>query len=328
VYKFKKMILIYFICYGGIYSQNYDSLRTHLPTLHSAIKQNGVIIPIYHHKYGLDTLGVVPVIGTFESDSFTCVGQIFRPEKPVGTVFFLHGYFDHTGTQVNGIRACLQEHFTVAAMDLPGHGLSSGVRGAIDEFSEYVHALEQFVISCENVVDTPYIFIGHSTGCAVGYEYTATVNDTLFSKMLFLAPLVRSSLFHLSKVGNVLLSPFLKTTPRWFRKSSHDKQFLKRFRQDPLEPDIFPLRWAIAYYRWFDRIAAYPVCHLSLFVIQGSGDKVVDWRFNLPWLENKVKGVTIVTIPKARHHLLNESMEYRTACLDTLRYFLRKPLRQ
>jgi alpha-beta hydrolase superfamily lysophospholipase len=301
-----------------------DTLRERLPPLTERTIVADPMFTKYLHSYGLDTLGVSPVAGTFRSDSFTCVGQIYRPDRAHGTVFFLHGLFDHTGIVANGIRVCLREGFTVATFDLPGHGLSSGERGAIDDFSEYAGALREFMRICAGVVDTPYFFIGHSTGCAAGYEYVATSAEQPFQKIIFLAPLLRSAHYHLAIAGNAVLQPIVPATPRWFRKNSHDREFLKRLRSDPLQAEKFPVRWATAYYQWWKRVQAYPRQTLPLTVIQGTGDDVVDWRFNLPWLEKKIDGIAIVKIPGARHQLLNESEPYRGECIGNIREVLRE----
>jgi alpha-beta hydrolase superfamily lysophospholipase len=92
------------------------------------------------------------------------VGQIYRPHGPSrGTVIFLHGLSDHLGTNLHGIIACLKENYTFAAFDLPGHGLSSGMRGGIGDFSEYARSLHLFLQSCDSLINFPLVFIGHST---------------------------------------------------------------------------------------------------------------------------------------------------------------------
>lgn len=305
-----------------IYALDRDSLRSVLPPLDVALQRDGAIISGYHTRYGLDTLGSIPVTGTFASDSFICVGQFYHAEDPQGTVFILHGYFDHTGTVRNGIEMCLLEHFSVAVMDLPGHGLSSGERGGINDFREYADAFNRFISICARYADTPYIFLGHSTGCAVGLEFSSSINDTLFKKIIFCAPLVRTALYHLSRLGDTVLHPLVTTLPRWFRNASHDRDFLTRFRSDPLQPASFPVRWAKAYYCWFDRVGGYPVDNLPILVIQGDCDRVVDWKYNLPWFKKRIKNVPLIVIEGARHQLMNESPEYLTVFSDTLKGIL------
>jgi alpha-beta hydrolase superfamily lysophospholipase len=45
-------------------------------------------------------------------------------------------------------------------------------------------------------------------------------------------------------------------------------------------------------------------------IIQGTKDDVVDWRHNIPVLEEKIPGVTIIYITNARHQLMNEAEPY------------------
>lgn len=276
-------------------------------------------ISTYLYRYGLDTIGSKPIIGTFKSDSFICVGQIYRPFGPSrGTVIFLHGLSDHLGTNLNGIEACLKENYTFASFDLPGHGLSSGSRGGIGDFSEYAKSLHLFLQTCDSLIKPPLVFIGHSNGCAVALEYVTSTSNQPFSRMIFLAPLLRSSSYGFSSFGFKIFRYFKITPRRWARNSSHDKEVKKRYRNDPLQPAIFPLKWAEAYFRWFERIKDMPPRELPLTVIQGTDDNVVDWKYNLQWFERKIKGLRVVRIEGARHNLLNESMKYRQECFDAM----------
>lgn len=303
-----------------------DLCWQNLPLLTHAKIASDSSLTSYLFRYGLDTIGSTPVIGTFKSDSFICVGQIYKPLRPSrGTVIFLHGLFDHVGTNVNGIDVCLKENYTVAAFDLPGHGLSSGVRGEIGDFHEYAAALHSFMRTCETLTNPPYIFIGHSTGCAVALEYVTSTPNQPFTRMIFLAPLVRSSSYRLSYMGYKFLHRFKTTPRRWLRKSTHDKESLKRVRNDPLQPAAFSMQWAGAYFRWVDSIKDMTTQELPLVIIQGTKDKVVDWKYNLRWFERKIKGLKVVKINGARHHLLKESLKYRLKCFETMRGLIRDP---
>lgn len=314
------MLNLLFCACSIIAQLNPDSLRSHLPSLADWAPAPEATTRDYHSLYGLDATGIRPVMGTFTSDSFMCVGQCFIPDTATGTVFFLHGFLDHTGTLVNGITPCIDEGWAVAAMDLPGHGLSGGERGAINDFVEYAAAFDRFFDLCSPRLPRPFVFVGHSTGCAVGLEWLHREQPNPFRKVIFLAPLVRGDLYHLSRFGNAVLSPFVTTLPRWFRDASHDRAFLKRFRNDPLQSEKFPMRWAKAFYTWHDRIGSYGEWSLPLVIVQGSGDRVVEWRYNLPWLQEHIPGCRIVMVDGARHQLLNESEPpYRGKCLDAVR---------
>ncbi len=69
--------------------------------------------------------------------------QVFQPERdvPLGTVFLLHGYLEHSGIYQPIIREILDQGFSVLTYDLPGHGLSDGSPASIQNFDHYQHVL-------------------------------------------------------------------------------------------------------------------------------------------------------------------------------------------
>ena len=62
--------------------------------------------------------------------------------------------------------------------DHPGHGLSSGARASIDDFSEYVSVLEDFLRIARVHLPGPYHLVAHSMGGAVTLDYLLTADPT------------------------------------------------------------------------------------------------------------------------------------------------------
>lgn len=265
----------------------------------------------YLEYYRLRFPGVEHRMGSFRSGEFRLVGHRWSPESSRGVVIVTHGYYDHVGIVRNAIDWALQSGFSVGAFDLPGHGLSTGARAAIDSFAQYATTLEDFLRHIPTTPEQPIILVGHSTGCAAIFEYLHTRKNLSVRKAVFLAPLVRGAYHHLSVVGFQLMKNFVETTTRWFRNASSDREFLRWFRQDPLQYDRFPIRWGRALYRWHDKIVSYEPSTIPLHIIQGIRDNVVDAEYNIPFLREKFTSVTVTMIPGARHQLLNESEEHR-----------------
>jgi alpha-beta hydrolase superfamily lysophospholipase len=272
----------------------------------------------YFRYYGLDHPSVPHYFGTFRSGPYTLAGHVYKPDSSRGTVFCVHGLFDHTGILKNLITLCLKEKFSVAAFDLPGHGLSSGPPATIDSFGEYKTALEDFVAVCAPHVPKPYAAAGHSTGCAVILTHLFYGTQSPFSRSILLAPLVHSEFWNLSKAGHALV-PFVPSWPRWMRNASHDAAFLEWFDRDPLQSKIFPVKWATALYRWEAALDSVAPRKLPVSVIQGTGDDCVDWRYNIPFLKKKIPGCSVRMIKDARHQVLNEADPWKTECLDIVR---------
>jgi alpha-beta hydrolase superfamily lysophospholipase len=273
----------------------------------------------YFDYYGINGSGARHFFGYFTSLSRRISAHVFIPHTPEkGTLFLLHGYLDHSGTLQPLIDAALSRGLAVAACDLPGHGLSSGERAAIDDFSEYVKTLEDFVALCSPRLPGPYFLAGHSTGCAIAFEYLQHKEETIFEKVVFLAPLVRNAHWHLSKLGIAVGRLFRKTIPRKQRDNSSDAQFLAFVRNDPLQGKRLSIKFLDALHAWEKRVRRYPPVTGSVLLIQGTGDAIVDWQYNLAFLRERIKGVTVELIDDAKHQLVNESETIRNRVFDTL----------
>jgi len=282
-------------------------------------------IRAYRKFYGLDVRHVRHFIGQFEKNGRTIAGQVFLPSAPLGTFFLLHGYFDHSGTLKNLIAACLEKAFAVALFDLPGHGLSSGERGAIADFSEYASTLRAFVGTYAKHLPKPYYLAAHSTGCAAAYEYLHHDPPLVFDKIVFLAPLVRHAYWHLSTIGYHLVKPFTDTLPRAHRRNSSNEPFLEFTRNDPLQVDRVSLRFLDALRDWNRRIQGYATVTQPVLVIQGTDDDVVDWKYNLEFLKMKIIGLEIELVEGAKHQLVNENQALRQRVFGHLFEYVATP---
>jgi lysophospholipase len=278
----------------------------------------------YFAYYGLTRPNCTHYFGTFPSGRYTLAAHVYKPDWSRGTVFLVHGFYDHAGILKNLIHACLEENFCVALCDLPGHGLSTGEPAAIDSFSEYGEAIGDFLAKCDKHVPRPYTAIGHSTGCAALLSGLFFSDERRFSRVILLAPLVRSEYWTLSKAG-YFFAPFAKTLPRWMRNESHDATFVEWFNRDPLQVKHFPVRWAKALFAWEARMDTTSSKRFPVSIIQGTKDNTVDWRHNVPFLEKKIPGCEVRFLRDARHQLLNEANPWRTECLDAIRQILSRP---
>lgn len=257
-------------------------------------------------------------MGYFQTEDKTIWSQVFFPVKPVGTIFLIHGYFDHSGTLKNLIADSLKNGFVVAVFDLPGHGLSSGDRGAIGSFSEYVSVLQAFINKCSEYLPTPFYLIAHSTGCSISYEYLNQTEWNVFEKIVFLAPLVHNTHWLLSSVGYHLAKPFTDKLRRTYRRNSSDEEFLKFSRNDPLQNSYLSLRFLDALHEWNRKIIEYDAISQSILLIQGTDDIIVDWEYNLIFLKSKIIGIEVEYIDKANHQLTNESIVLRQQVLNRI----------
>jgi lysophospholipase len=232
----------------------------------------------YFSYYGLKIDGAEHIFGTFNASGKILAAHIFKPKASKGTVILLHGYGDHTGVWKHVVSAVVKARYTVAIYDHPGHGLSSGVRASIDDFSEYVSVLKDFLRIARVHLPGPYHLVAHSMGGAVTLDYLLTVKQPGVEKIVLIAPLVHSSYWHLSRFGHSLGKHVTDSVPRASQNASSDEEYLVLTEKDPLQAREVAMKWFSALVEWNQRILSYEPSTLPIRVIQGTADTAVEWR--------------------------------------------------
>ena len=300
-----------------------DQLRQSLPAINfSQQSESNQLLQSYRDHYDLNfgshALSVVHVAGTLNSGHFQLVCHYFALPltHQKGTAFLVHGYFDHAGIYGHLVEYCLQAGFAVVIFDLPGHGLSSGAPASINSFQDYGHALIEILEEAERQeVNRPWIMIAQSAGASVIID--SILNQKLadrfkFERIILLGPLLRPRNWIMSKVLFPFLKWFINSTNRTFSENSHDQEFLNFLKNnDELQSHALQANWIQAMKDYERRFVMARSSNQTLHIVQGSGDTTVDWRYNLPQLLAKFPGSKVFMIADARHHLVNESPEFR-----------------
>ncbi|MFM1895199.1 MAG: hypothetical protein RLZZ385_273 [Pseudomonadota bacterium] len=282
----------------------------------------------YLDHYGLSFaspgMPVTHSLGYFPSQEFRIACHYFGLplSRQLGTVFILHGYYDHAGLYGKLIRYCLERGLAVVIPDLPGHGLSSGDAASIRSFDQYSRVLQDCLqLARRHQLHEPWHVIGQSTGAAaiVNLLVDAKFDPAVFHRIVLLAPLLRPSHWLQGRIKYYLVRWFTKRAQREFAENSHDREFLRFIRlHDPLQSRYLTVDWVrslVAYLGKFARAAPRPV---ELHIIQGTEDGSVDWRYNVQQLGKKFPNAKTYMIRDARHHIVNESPLYWDRVTDVL----------
>lgn len=269
----------------------------------------------YAEYYGIDfgrQLGLLHSFGYFEAAGHVIAVHAWLPDNARGTVLLAHGYFDHVGLYRHIIQHLLSLDYAVLAYDLPGHGLSSGQRAAIDDFYVYQQVLEQCLEKEENHFPRPWHTVSQSTGGAIIMEYLLYAEHNPFEKVFLLAPLVRPKGWRTAQLLHSVVSPFRSGIKRAFTPNSNDSEFLHFLQHlDPLQAKVLSARWVGALKRWVPHFEQAQKTMVSPIVIQGDNDGTVDWRHNLGVIEEKFHQPDVHILRGARHQLANEDEAYR-----------------
>lgn len=265
-------------------------------------------------------------VGFVETENFRLWAQVWSPQKPRGTAFVVHGYFDHLGLYRHLLERLLGQGWRVVLWDLPGHGLSSGPRATIDDFEEYGACLQalQRQLAEDGMAPRPWIGVGQSTGAAIlATDALGRGKAAPWQALVLLAPLVRPWGWPQSSWLHRLASPFIRSIPRKYRANSTDADFATFLREgDPLQPDRLTLTWVAAMRRWMAHLLALPASDLPVLILQGEQDLTVDWQWNLEVLIRKFPNARVHRHPEARHHLVNEAEDIRESLFCELDDFL------
>ena len=279
----------------------------------------------YREHYGLvhltenkqvnHSLGAIPLGGY----SIAC--QYWLPPAPVGTVFVVHGYFDHMGLYGHLFQYLLNQNLAVLAFDLPGHGLSDGERVTIASFDHYVEIFDALLALALKHLPQPWHGVGQSTGGAIVLKHLLKENsDThLFDRIVLLAPLLHPRNWQTSRLVYFFAHRFLNHIRRHFTKNSGDPAFVEFLaHRDPLQATHIPLEWIGAMKRWTEEFRQLPPSEFPLTIIQGDRDQTLDWRYNLEQFQKKLPRARTHIIPGAQHHLVNERAELRTGIFNRM----------
>ncbi|REC93681.1 alpha/beta hydrolase [Kushneria indalinina] len=290
----------------------------------------GVMAQYFRH-YALEDL--IPQAREIESGhvqvgEFRLWTQVWTPPQTTlrGTIVVVHGYFDHLGLYGHLLRLLLNDGFRVVLWDLPGHGLSSGERAAIDDFATYTQCLRALLahLNAKGLVQAPLIGIGQSTGAAIlATDVLERADQHPWQSLALLAPLVRPCKWHRSHLMHRLATPFIRSIPRHYRPNTTHLAFTAFLRhEDPLQAETLPLVWVGAMRDWMAHVRRLPPSALPALILQGRQDATVDWRWNLEVLRRLLPAAQIVYHQDARHHLVNESPDIRQTLFRDLHRFL------
>ncbi len=289
---------------------------SHLETLSDEMKR-------YLQYYGLNSDHPMS-LGTVSVDTFDIALLSFRPETATETMVLFHGYLDNSGVNSAIQNYLLELGYAVVLVDLPGHGLSSGNRGDITDFEVYGDVTEAVVTALESEDLGEKIHVmGHSTGCALIQEQLRVRGKTWSGETIFIAPLVRSAFWGLSKWSIGLAIPFSETLNRLYRESSHNEEFLAFLKIESMRIEKMPIQWGTSLHRWNPILENADLPDVKITVIQGTNDGTVAWRHNLKWFEEAFPQAKIHRIEDGRHHLLNEGEPYRSEVYEIITNTLR-----
>ena len=141
-----------------------------------------------------------------------------------------------------------------------------------------------------------------------------------FNKLNLLAPLLEPRSWTIKRCLFLLTKHFRQSSKRVFRPSSFDQEFLDFVQdRDYFQPRTVPMAWVAALSNWIVEFKQFAGTDRPINLIQGSGDKTLNWQYNLEQFKSKLSGLEVQIIADANHHMVNEIEPLRREIFAALR---------
>lgn len=210
-----------------------------------------------------------------------------RTWKPQGKikalVVLLHGQGDHSGRYSHVAEHLAQAGYAAWAADYRGHGKSSGKRGHVDNFDDYLADVKRVIDKARSQNPQVKTFLlGHSLGGLIVLDYAEKRGSDL-SGVIAIAPLLRLKM----KVPawKALLGKMLSSiTPTLSMKTgldpkllSHDEEIVRNYVNDPLVHGVASTRFFTELIRAANETTrGANKLTLPCLIMQAGGDGIVD----------------------------------------------------
>ncbi len=201
------------------------------------------------------------------------------PPEPSRAIALVHGFGEHSGRYEHVGAWFAQRGAEVHGFDLRGHGRSSGRRGHVDSFADYLDDLEGFLDVVRSTAEgRPLTLIGHSLGglivTSLAVERNPDVQSVVTSgAALALAPDLTGFKVSLAKWLGRLLPRLAMDAGLDPNGICTDAEVVRRYVADPLVHGTSTLSHAAATFDQIDRVrGAGGEVEVPMFITHGALD--------------------------------------------------------
>jgi lysophospholipase len=240
-------------------------------------------------------------------------------EKPRIQVALLHGYGEHAGRYAHVAKAWNEMGISVLAVDLRGHGRSSGVRGHIERFSDYHLDADALIAAVRAKSPAPVALFGHSVGGLIALDWLIANRGARIAATALSSPFLGVAL-KVSPVKTAVGRAMSRFVPKLSMSSgltgkdvARDAEIARLYDTDPLNNKNATVRWYTEAMEAVDRVMARAgEIETPMLVLYGGADKVADSDKTDQLVRSlKMAERSYERLPDHYHEIVNEPPDVR-----------------
>ncbi|MFM8005389.1 MAG: lysophospholipase, partial [Dolichospermum sp.] len=210
--------------------------------------------------------------------------QSWHPGGEVrGILAIVHGLGGHSGLYKTIVEHLLPREYAVYALDLRGHGRSSGQRGYINTWTEFRDDLQAFLkLIQQQQPGYPIFLLGHSLGGVIALDYTLhyVKDQSTLAGVIGFSPSIGQVGVPLSRI--VLGKLLSRVWPRFslhigldFSAGSRNQKILDSYTQDKLRHTLATARLSTEFFATVDWIHTHAEkWQVPLLILHGGADRI------------------------------------------------------
>ena len=250
-------------------------------------------------------------------------GRVWPCGSPRALIAIVHGLGEHSGRYAALASDLVQARFTVAALDLPGHGEAPGARGDAPSWTLLREQVVPATLTASHGLPgqpdgLPAILLGHSLGGALALDYALAHPQRLVA-VVASAPALRTSMppwWKLTLANVARVTAPSAGFPNGLDESgiSRDPEVLRLRVEDPLMHDRITPRLYFDFNEARQRVLRDARrLQIPALVLQGNADRVVDPRGAAEFVAAAPPGLArLVVCPEAYHEVFNDTSRAQT----------------
>ncbi len=264
-------------------------------------------------------------------------GRVWPSDSPRALIAVVHGLGEHTGRYAALASDLVQRGFTVAALDLPGHGEAPGARGDAPSWIMMRDQVVPAILTAAHGLpgqprSQPALLLGHSMGGVLALDYALAHPQRLVA-VVASAPALRTTMppwwkLTLANVARITTPAAGFPNGLDVNGISRDPEVLRLRAQDTLVHDRITPRLYFDFNEARQRVLREARrLQIPALLMQGTADRVVDPRGAAEFVAAAPAGLArLVTLPDGYHEIFNDPV--RPAALNELTGWLDSVLKR